>query len=500
MSGSIGGELIRTYVRRNAFVLIASTLIAARGAVLAPLLVKEFGVEVYGAYVLLVGFTGFLFGIAGLGAGYQFSRHAPSTGDSAWRRSLFIGALLFNLITVTVIAATLLPVHPLLEAVLLKGRFLFPVWPVMLLLGTQTVFHHFTSYFRYTHRVRAYVLSTATSAYAFMAAIFLIGRTSGNLDIGLIIVLHAGSMLVVTPFLVIHAARELRFPGGLTEHYDLRADLRFGLPVMAMFVVDYALSNSDRLLLGMFDTVATVGAYNVAYVVGSAAIIVPKSLGVAVPALLARAADSNKPSDVGRLLSVSLRTVLLFCIPFVSGTVVYGWEVLSLLTTDEIADLAYPATVAVAAAVVFYGLFTVRGFLLYVRQRTVALFVASAAAAGLNLALNIAVLTFYRSVLVPALTTLASYVVAFLIARHATARENVPGIPMSFLLRVIAASASIAAFRPLVVHSSSPALLVICVMGSGLLCVVLLVLLGAIPKHALVAVLRPAGDASRSSA
>ena len=495
MADTFGRELIRTFARRNALVLIASTLIAAKGAVLAPLLVKTFGAEVYGTYVLLVGFTGFLLGISGLGAGYQFSRHAPSTEDFAWRRSLFIGALLFNLVTVAVIASALLPLHPLLEVVLLKRRFLFPVGPVMILLITQTVFHHFTGYFRYTHRIRAYVLTTATSAYAFIAITFLIGRTSGNLDIGQIVLLQAGSMLVVIPFLVALAARELRFPGGIVDRYDLRADLRVGMPVMAMFVVDYALSNSDRLILGIFDTLEMVGTYNVAYVVGTAAIIVPKSLGVAVPALLARAADSSQPTDVRRLMSVSMRTVLLFSIPFVAGTVVYGWEVLALLTTDEIADLAYPATVVLAAAVVFYGLFTVRGFLLYVRQRTIALFAASAASAAVNIALNVVILAFYRNVLVPALTTLVAYVVAYLISRHATSKDDVPRVPPSFLFRVLAASAGIGALRPFVATSDSPAVLILCVIGSGLLYLCFLVLFGAIPQHALSGVFRRPGSA-----
>ena len=385
MSDSIGHELIRTYVRRNAIILIAQILIAARGLVLAPLLVKTFGTGVYGTYVLLVGFTGFVFGISGFGAGYRFSRHAPSTEDLAWRRSLFCGALLFNLITVTAIAAALLLTHPLLEAMILKRRFAFPIGPVVLLLISQTVFHHITNYFRYTHRIRTYVLISTAAAYAFMAVIYLTARAGVYLDVGQIILLQTGSILLVAPIPIILAARELWFPGGILERYDLREDLRVGLPVVAMFVVDYALSNSDRLLLGVFHTVESVGAYNAAYVVGTAAIVVPKALGVAVPPLLARAEDSSNRSDVSLLMSVSMRTVLLFSVPFVAGTVVYGWDVLALLMTDEVADMAYPAAVAVAAAIVFYGLFTVHGFLLYVKQRTVALFGATAAAAGLNL-------------------------------------------------------------------------------------------------------------------
>ena len=488
MSDSIGHELIRTYVRRNAIILIAQILIAARGLVLAPLLVKTFGTGVYGTYVLLVGFTGFVFGISGFGAGYRFSRHAPSTEDLAWRRSLFCGALLFNLITVTAIAAALLLTHPLLEAMILKRRFPFPIGPVVLLLISQTVFHHITNYFRYTHRIRTYVLISTAAAYAFMAVVYLTARAGGYLDVGRIILLQTGSILLVAPIPIILAARELWFPGGILERYDLREDLRVGLPVVAMFVVDYALSNSDRLLLGVFHTVESVGAYNAAYVVGTAAIVVPKALGVAVPALLARAEDSSNRSEVSLLMSVSMRTVLLFSVPFVAGTVVYGWDVLALLMTDEVADMAYPATVAVAAAIVFYGLFTVRGFLLYVKQRTLALFAAAAAAAGLNVGLNVVLLPFYGNILVPALTTLAAYVVAYLIVRHATAKDDVPTLPPWFLIRVVAASASIVAFRPLVAASGSPGVLAACVIGSSLLCLGLLVAFGVIPKHVLSAV------------
>lgn len=495
--GGIGRELIRTYVRRNALVLSSHVLTAARGFVLLPLLVKAFGADMYGTYGLLVGFTGFVLGISGFGSGYLFSRHAPSTHDLTWRRSLFCGPLIFNMLTVVAICVALLPTHSLLETVLLKRRFSFPVGPIVLLLISYTVFSHFTNYFRYTHRIRTYVLTTTAASYAFIAAVYLIERIHGVLGIGQIVLLHAASIILVAPFPILLATRELWFSGRTLRRYHLRDDLRIGLPIVAMFVVDYALSNSDQLLMAMFGTVDSVGAYRAAYVVGTAAIMIPKSLGVAVPALLARAEDSTGATDVRSLMDVSARTVLLFTIPFTAGMVFYGREVLALFTTEDVADQSYPAGIAAAAAVVFYGLFRVRGFLLFLKKRTVALFAAAAAAAGLNLALNLAILPFYPDIVVPALTTLAAYVAAYAIARHATAKDDVPTIPAAFLIRVAGASVAIGAFRPFVSASPSPAMLIACVIGSGLLCLGLLIAFRAIPPRMFSAVLRSPVRASQ---
>lgn len=489
--GGIGPDLIRTYIRRNALVIAAHILTAGRAFLLLPLLVKTFGAGLYGTYALLVGFTGFVFGISGLGAGYLFSRHAPSTRDLAWRRSLFCGALSFHLVTVIALATLLLPMQPLLETVLLKSRFPFPAGPIVLLLVSQTVFGHFANYFRHTHRIRTYVLTTTAASYAFIAAIYVMERLRGSIGIDQIVLMHAASILVVTPIPVILAARELWFSGPVLRQYRLRADLRLGLPVVTMFVVDYALSNSDQLLLAMFGTVDAVGAYRAAYVIGTAAIMIPKSLGVAVPALLARAEDSTSAADVRGLLDVSARTVLLFTVPFAAGTIVYGWDVLALLTTADVADQGYPAAVAAAVAVVFYGLFRVRGFLLYVKKRTVALLAATAAAAGFNIALNAAILPFYPNVVVPAVTTLAAYALAYAIAVRATSSDDVPRVPTAFVLKVAGASVGIAAFRPLMLASTSPGMLVGCIAASGLLCIGLLIVFGAIPKkQALSAILR----------
>lgn len=495
--GGVGGELIRTYVRRNALVVSAHVLTAARGFVLLPLLVKTFGADVYGTYGLLIGFTGFVLGISGFGAGYLFSRHAPSTHDLTWRRSLFCGPLIFNLITVAAICATLLPTHPLLETVLLKGRFSFPVGPIVLLLFSQTVFGHFANYFRYTHRIRTYVITTTAASYAFIAAIYLIERVHGFLGVDQIVLVQAASIILVAPLPILLATREMWFSGRTLRRYHLRDDLRIGLPLVAMFVVDYALSNSDQVLMAMFGTVDSVGAYRAAYVVGTAAIMIPKSLGVAVPALLARAEDSTGATDVRSLMDVSARTVLLFTIPFAAGMAFYGRDVLALFTTEEVADQSYPAGVVAAAAIVFYGLFRVRGFLLYLKKRTVALFAATAAAAGLNLALNLAILPFYPNIVVPALTTLAAYVAAYAIARHATSKDDVPTIPAAFLIRVAGSSVAIGAFRPFVSASTSPAVLIACVIGSGLFCLGLLIAFRAIPPRIISAVLRSPVHASR---
>lgn len=490
--GGIGRDLIRTYIRRNALVIVAHLLTAGRAFLLLPLLVKTFGAGVYGTYALLVGFTGFVFGISGLGSGYLFSRHAPSTHDLAWRRSLFCGALMFHLITVIAIAIVLLPLRPLLETVLLKSRFGFPIGPIVLLLISQTVFGHFTNYFRHTHRLRTYVVTTTAASYAFIAAIYLMERLRGSFGIDQIVLLHAASILVVAPIPIIFAARELWFSGPVLRRYRLRADLRLGLPVVAMFVVDYALSNSDQLLLAMFGTVDAVGAYRAAYVVGTAAIMIPKSLGVAVPALLARAEDSTGAGDVRGLMDVSARTVLLFTVPFAAGTLVYGWEVLALFTNEDVADQGYPAAVAAAAAVVLYGLFSVRGFLLYVKKRTPALLAATAAAAGFNLVLNAAILPFFPNVVVPSLTTLAAYALAYAIAVRATSNEHVPPIPTAFMLKVAGASFGIAAFRPILSASGSLGVLVACIVASGLLYLGLLMVFGAIPRQTL-SVLRSPG-------
>ena len=482
--------MIRSYIRRNALVVVSHLLTAGRGFLLLPLLVKTFGADVYGTYALLVGFTGFVFGISGFGAGYLFSRHAPSTNDLSWRRSLFCGPLIFHMITVFAIAIMLLPASRLVEAALLKGHFQFPAGPIVLLLISQTLFGHFTNYYRYTHRLRTYVLTTTAASYAFIVVIYLMERIQGSFGVGQIVLLQAASILVIVPFVIVTAARELCFRGSVVRRYNLRDDLRLGLPVVGMFVVDYVLSNSDQLLLATFGTVDSVGAYRAAYVIGTAAMMIPKSLGVAVPALLARAEDSTGAADVRGLLSASTRTVLLFTIPFVAGTVVYGREVLALFTNDEVADQGYPATVAAAAATVFYGLFRVRGFLLYVRRRTIALFAATTAAAALNVALNAAILPFVPSVTVPAVTTLAAYALACAIVLHATAMEKLPAVPLPFLLRVAGASLAIAAFRPLLWASPSPAMLVACIVASGGLCLTFLIAFRAVPKQAFSMLLR----------
>ena len=477
-------ELIGTYIRGNSLVLISQLLIAMRGVVLVPLVVKTFNAEVYGAYVLLISMVGFAIGLSSLGAGYQFTRHAPSTDDLARRRSLFLGALLFNLITIAALGSALLPAHPLIEIVLLKRKFPFPVGPVVLLLFSQTVLHHYANYFRYTHRTRTFVLATTVQTYLFIAIVFLISRLGSAVSVGQLILLQAASLALVAPFLVVAATREMWFRGPLLKTYNVRTDLRVGFPVVGMFVVDFALSNSDRYVLAAFHTVESVGAYNVAYVVGTIAMLVPKSLGVMVPALLARAEDNGGAAEVGRLLGFSIHAVLLFSVPFVVGAAVYGWEVLALLATAEIADAAYPAMVAAAVAVVFYGQFTVRGFLLYVKQRTVALFIMSAAAAVLNLALNFAILPFYQNILVPALTTVAAYVLADGIGRRATANDQVPKVRISFILKVAIASLGIAAFRPIVAMSDSAAVLFGCVAGSALLYFILLFVLRVVPREA----------------
>ena len=146
--------------RKTAQTLAGHLLIFVQGLVLTPSVIKVAGAETFGAYVLLISYMGIMYGISSMGVGVSAKRWLPSTTGAAERAARFYPQFWFQMLSVLFLA-TVSALAYTVSATSTKWQLAgFSVWMIPAYLLAYTLYSQGTDYFRYTHRMGMFIVST----------------------------------------------------------------------------------------------------------------------------------------------------------------------------------------------------------------------------------------------------------------------------------------------------------------------------------------------------
>ena len=220
----------------------------------------------------------------------------------------------------------------------------------------------------------------------------------------------------------------------------LKQDIKLGFPLALNYVVDTIVAIGDRYVIAFFLGATAVGYYNPAYIVGSLIILFAKVPGVVLPALMAKLVDKGEEDKAKKMINYSIKGYLLLAIPFVVGCIVFSRPILSAYTNVDIANKSYLIVPIIALGSLFYGLNIILSNVLFVKMQTVLMFRTNALVAIINLVLNVVFLYYFKDIVVAAITTLVSYVVAFLYIMPKVNRQWAINFEMKVIIKSIIAS------------------------------------------------------------
>lgn len=434
-------SVYKNFVKNNSLVLGGQLLVQARSLIIIPVLIRAAGVEIYGAYVLLISLLGLAFGLSPLGAGFKFKRFLPSTSGAGAVRALFYPQFWFQISVVALLAAALV----LLETPL-KGNFFrdgggFSIWLVPIFLLIYTVYSQVTDYFRYSGRMSYFTFATTFLPYASLGLMLAFYFRSGRLDVNKLLAAECLAMSLVTVPLLAVLLKEIGLSTAFYTAADLKSDIKLGLPLLLAYVVDFVLSAGDRYVIALYLSAGAVGCYVPAYSLGTMIVLLPKVSGVVLPQLLSKAVDAGQPEKAGVMVGYMLKGYLMAAVPFVAGAALLSRPLLALLANADVAQQAWLVTPIVSLATLFYGMNIILANIFFVRMKTAELLKWNLASAALNMALNLFLIWIFKSILVAAFTTLVSYALIF-VPMFRKSRELLP-FPVDFagLGRIVIASA-----------------------------------------------------------
>ncbi len=407
--------MYKSFLKNNLWTLGGHLLLYAQGILLIPLIIKGVGVNVYGEYVLGITTLAFIFGISSFGVGYRYKRYTPAAPDRQARSRLFYPQFIFNLISIALIAAAIMLVAPLLRRSFPGGLgnfsfFMIPLYFLFMLFHSQGA-----DYFRYTDRIIFFNLAAVIVPYLNIGLVKYLIYRGVNLNINTLVLTLTFVLMLVSVPLFTACIWELGLPSRLMIGFtDFFEDLRLGFPLLLNYLVDTVLSISDRFIIAAFLGVITVGYYSPAYALGTLIILFPKVSGVVLPPLLSNAVDNGKEREARLMVNYTIKGLYMIGIPFVIGSLILGKPLLTLLANPAVAGNAYFVTPFVALGTIFYGLNIILSNVLFLLKKTSVIFRVSLAAALVNVLLNVVLLYIFKNIVIAAITTLLSYVIAFI--------------------------------------------------------------------------------------
>jgi len=315
------------------------------------------------------------------------------------------------------------------------------------------------------------ILGTISFPYFHIGFILIYIYVYGPISINMLVISIALSALLIAlpTFCVI--LREIGTKISFYKAESLISDIKLGFPLVLGFIVDFILAVSDRYFIAFYLSVTDVGYYVPGYVLGSLIVFIPKAMGTALPQLLSRAVDSGNESKAQTMLNYAIKIYLLLVIPFIFGCLAMSKPILTLLANQEVAEKALWVTPIVAFGTLFYGLNLILSNIMFVRLKTNAMFKMNLIAALFSLLANFVLIYFFRNIIIAAITSFLSYLIAFVYAYRIVIKEwpiDFGGFTIAKLLAASAIMLGIISFFMYYFEMNYTLLFVFCTVGIGI--------------------------------
>lgn len=429
----------RKFIKDMGTIGLVSFLIPLKGIVLLPVITKLLGAENYGIWIQLSITLSLITPIAVLGLPNTLVRFLAAEKD---KKEIREGVWSVALIVFAVSSAIGMLFFIFAESI---SHFLQSPTVFVQILAFAIILEClnlvFINLFRAFQEIRKYAFFTALLVFGEIGlvtiALFLNYGLWGAV-ISLLII-----RLVVFSLLSILIIKNIGVT--LPTFSRLKEYLRFGLPTVASNVSYWGVQSSDRYLIGFFLGVLFVGYYSPAYAIGNLINLFIVPFLLVLPAVLSRFFDENRIDEVKTYLKYSLKYFLMIAIPAGFGLSVLSRELLTIFSTQEIAENAYFITPFVVLSILIYGIYTIFVQILFLFKKTRIAGTIWVLAAFCNIVLNLILIPRF-GILGAALTTLVAYILAIILTWYYTSREFTFPIDWQAIIKSISASLLMAGF------------------------------------------------------
>ena len=424
----------KLFTQRIGLIGITNLLLSLSGIILLPILTKNIPIEEYGIWVQISVTMGLIPAVVMLGLPYTMVRFLAAAKKREEIQEGFF-SIAFIVLFTSAIASLLLFLFskPIAASLFDNNLAIARILPLIVFIACLNGL--LLNFFRTFQQIKRYSifafiqtwLKVALAAYFVLAGYGIFGAVIGLLITELFMFLIMASLIVSEIGIKIPKFRHIR------EY------LAFGIPLVPGNLSSWVVNSSDRYVIGVFLGTSFVGYYSPGYTLGTIIIMFKAPLVFMLPTVLSKYYDENNMNEVKTVLKYSLKYFLLLAIPSVFGLSLLSKQILTLLSTPEIASQGYLITPFVATSVLLLGSRAVIGQIIVLEKKTKIIGTIWIIAAILNLGLNLIFIP-YIGILGAAITTLLAFALALILTSFYSFKYFKFDIDFVFILKSIFAS------------------------------------------------------------
>lgn len=434
-----------------------NVFVAILSVVLIPILTKNLNVNDYGIWIQFTVIMGLLLTCTTFGLPFTMVRYISPLKKKSEIKEVFYSIFFFIIIITSIVAFAFFIFHAQIAELIFGGNIQIAlILPVALLI--TSINSLFLNYFRAFMQMKKYSFIVVFEASLSTILIYLLisyglkGIISGYL-ITLTVV-----MLVL--FILVIKQISFTFP----KFKDLRQYLSFGLPTVPANLSYWVIDSSDRLIIGLILGSSFVGYYSPAYAVGNLILMVFSPFFWILPSILSKEHDKGNLDVVKKILQFSLKYCLLLAIPAAFVLSLLSQEILTILSTPDIASNAFYITPFIALGTIMNGVQGIYSNTFILEKKTKKLGFVWILVAFLNFVLTIMFVPFI-GLLGAAVMTMISYLIALILTYYYTNSKLRFNINYRFIAKSIFASLIFSLI--ILVINPKGILMIILVLGLG---------------------------------
>ncbi len=391
--------------------LLSHSVLFMQGLILTPLVIKTSGAEVYGEYVLWISILGVIFGISSLGIGIHFKRYAPSSTEFNKISLLFFRQFNFQLLSI-VFLSILAVVCYYIKFSGENFNFVY-LWLIPFYLLSYFLYSQTTDYYRYNHSYNIYNIIGVVQPIIFISLILAYSFFYQNLSSYFLILGQSIVYSLLGGLLLSRIINKIGVIYKIPNFKDFISESKIGSPLVLSFILDISLMGSDKYIIAILLSVKEVGYYVPAFSLGVIPMVFSRVIGVILPPILAKSVDNNDISYGKKILEGVSRIFIYFVCPYIVGGLVFGKEILSFYTTNEISENAWKVIPTMSLATLFYGLMSIKMNILFILLKTRDVFFYNLVGAFLGILFNIVLLLIYRNIFYSSVSALFTYFICY---------------------------------------------------------------------------------------
>ncbi len=316
---------------------------------------RVLGAELLGVYVLASTTLLLLSLVASFGLGHTFVRFVPvrlSRGDEPGAAGVFRLGVGIVLVSSTVLGTFLYLLRDVVAGPIFDEPLLRPILPLVAfgVVGAtfQLVLGHTLRSLKKTAQESLCIdVINKTSKLAIFAALAYLGLKLFGITVALVAgyFVSVGAMLV----LINRQARYL-LRGPRVASVPRRELLAFSSVMLFVGFMNYSLSISDRVMLGILGTSVDVGIYNTAFLISNVLALVFMGFNASFAPVISELYHSDRRQELRSLYSSLTRMVLMIVVPAFCWLIGFGDSLLGVFGQEFTAG--YVALIVLGAGVV----------------------------------------------------------------------------------------------------------------------------------------------------